>query len=41
MYWPFEDPVAGSGSDARKLQKFREIRDKIEQRLQLWLREMG
>jgi arsenate reductase len=41
MYWPFEDPVAGIGSDTQKLQKFREIRDKIEQRIQLWLREMG
>ena len=40
MYWPFEDPVAGSGSDAQKLKKFREVRDKIEQRLQLWLKEM-
>jgi arsenate reductase len=40
MYWPFEDPVAGNGSDAQKLQKFREIRDKIGQRIQLWLREV-
>jgi len=40
MYWPFEDPVGGNDSDAQKLQKFREIRDKIEQRIQLWLREM-
>ena len=40
MYWPFEDPVAGIGSDTRKLQSFREIRDKIEKRIQLWLREM-
>jgi len=40
MYWPFEDPVTASGSDAQKLQKFREIRDKIEQRIQLWLREL-
>jgi arsenate reductase len=40
MYWPFEDPVAATGSDAQKLEKFREIRDKIEQRIQLWLKEM-
>jgi arsenate reductase len=40
MYWPFEDPVGGNGSDTQKLQKFREIRDKIDQRIQLWLREM-
>jgi arsenate reductase len=41
MYWPFEDPVSDIGSDTQKLQKFREIRDKIERRIQLWLREMG
>lgn len=41
MYWPFEDPVACGGPDAEKLQKFREVRDKIDQRLQLWLREMA
>jgi arsenate reductase len=40
MYWPFEDPVGVNGSDTQKLQKFREIRDKIEQRIQLWLREV-
>jgi arsenate reductase len=40
MYWPFEDPVGGAGSEAQKLQKFREIRDKIDQRIRLWLREM-
>lgn len=41
MYWPFEDPVATCGSDGENLQKFREVRDKIDQRLQLWLKEMA
>jgi arsenate reductase len=40
MYWPFEDPVSLTGSEAQRLKKFREIRDKIEQRIQLWLREL-
>ncbi len=41
MYWPFQDPVTIIGSDEQKHQKFREIRDKIEQRIQLWLKEMA
>ncbi len=40
MYWPFDDPVKSIGSNEQKLQKFREIRDKIDQRIQLWLREL-
>ncbi len=39
LYWPFEDPVAFVGSDVEKLAKFREVRDKIAERIKLWLRE--
>ena len=41
MFWPFEDPVAFVGSDVQKLDKFREVRDKIAERIKLWLRELG
>jgi arsenate reductase len=41
LFWPFEDPVAFAGSEEAKLAKFREVRDKIAARLQLWLRELG
>ena len=41
MHWSFEDPVAFEGTDEEKLAKFREIRDKIEQRLKSWLEDQG
>ncbi len=37
MHWSFEDPAAFEGTDEEKLAKFREIRDKVEQRLKSWL----
>lgn len=40
MFWPFEDPVAFAGSEEQKLEKFREVRDRIESRIKLWLREV-
>lgn len=41
LFWPFADPAAVSGDDAAKLAKFREIRDQIEARIKLWLKEMA
>ena len=41
MHWSFEDPAAFEGTDEEKLAKFREIRDRIEQRLKAWLEEQG
>lgn len=37
--WPFADPAAHPGDEEEKLQKFREIRDQIEARVQQWLQE--
>ncbi len=37
LFWPFEDPASFQGSEAEKLQKFREIRDLIEARIVDWL----
>ena len=41
LYWPFEDPAAFVGAEDETLHKFREIRDQISARIQLWLREQG
>lgn len=41
LVWPFEDPAMFRGSDAAKLEKFREIRDLIKARLVEWLEEIG
>jgi len=40
LYWPFDDPGAVQGSEDEKLAKFREVRDQIDQRIQLWLKEL-
>lgn len=39
LYWPFEDPAAFEGSEENKLNKFREVRDKIHERLISWMIE--
>jgi arsenate reductase (thioredoxin) len=41
MHWSFEDPAAFEGTEGEKLAKFREIRDKIEQRLNAWLEKQS
>jgi arsenate reductase len=40
LFWPFEDPSAVQGSDEEKLMKFREVRNRIEQRIKSWLSEI-
>ena len=39
LNWSFEDPAAFVGSDDEKLEKFREVRDQIGQRIKAWLAE--
>ena len=39
LHWSFEDPSAFEGTDAQKLEKFRQIRDQIEKRINSWLKE--
>ncbi len=41
LSWPFDDPAAGGGSEEEKLEKFREVRDRIEKRIKLWIAEKG
>ena len=40
LFWPFEDPLAFTGTEEQKLVKFREIRDQIERRILQWLHEL-
>ena len=37
--WPFEDPAAVEGSEEEKLNKFRETRDKISEKVRSWIQE--
>jgi arsenate reductase (thioredoxin) len=39
LHWSFEDPAAAEGSEEEKLQKFREVRDQLDQKIQSWLIE--
>jgi len=39
LHWSFEDPAAFEGTSTERLEKFREIRDQIEQRIKDWLTE--
>ncbi len=40
LHWPFEDPASYEGSEEEKLAKFREVRDKIEEKIKSWLAEI-
>lgn len=37
LYWPFDDPAAVQGTEDVKLEKFREVRDKIDERIKSWI----
>ena len=39
LHWSFEDPAAFKGSEEKKLEKFREIRDQIKQKIREWVNE--
>jgi arsenate reductase len=38
-HWPFDDPAKFEGSDDERLQRVREVRDQIDQRVLQWLEE--
>ncbi len=40
IHWEFEDPAAFEGSEEEKLEKFRQIRDQVDQKIQKWLEEI-
>jgi arsenate reductase len=37
IHWGFEDPSAGTGDEAERLDAFRRVRDDIAERLRTWL----
>ncbi len=37
QYWSFEDPAAFDGTEDEKLEKFRQVRDQIEQKIKEWI----
>ena len=39
MFWPFEDPAAFVGDSSATIEEFRKVRDEIEARIKLWLKE--
>lgn len=41
MHWEFEDPAAFVGSDEETLAKFREIRDRVDERIKGWVAELA
>jgi arsenate reductase len=41
FHWAFDDPAATEGTDEEKLDKFREVRDEIDERICAWLAEQG
>ncbi|MEO8393213.1 MAG: arsenate reductase ArsC [Chloroflexota bacterium] len=41
LHWPFDDPAKATGTDAEILAKFRQVRDEIDTKLQLWLQELA
>jgi len=40
LFWPFDDPDAVQGSQQEKLEKFRQVRDQIEERIKSWLKDV-
>jgi arsenate reductase len=41
LHWPFDDPAAFEGSPEERLAKFRDVRDQIDRRIQVWLTDQG
>lgn len=37
LVWRFEDPAAAEGPEEQRVQKFRDVRDQIEQSVKDWL----
>jgi arsenate reductase len=40
LFWRFDDPAAFAGDEGERLEKFREIRDQIADRIRAWLSEV-
>ncbi|MDR3573650.1 MAG: arsenate reductase ArsC [Anaerolineaceae bacterium] len=40
LHWPFEDPARFAGTEEEKLEKFREVRNQIDQKVHEWALEV-
>ena len=40
-HWPFDDPAKFTGDEGSRLESTRRVRDQIEERLRLWLKEQN
>lgn len=36
LHWSFADPTAHAGSEEQQLEKFRQVRDQIDHKIQTW-----
>jgi arsenate reductase (thioredoxin) len=41
LHWDIEDPSKFQGTPAQKVAKFREVRDRLDQKIRLWLSQQG
>ncbi|GAA5507427.1 arsenate reductase ArsC [Novipirellula caenicola] len=41
IHWPFEDPAAAEGSERERLDRFRAVRNTIEEHIVQWVRRGG
>ncbi|VBB08888.1 low molecular weight phosphotyrosine protein phosphatase [Lucifera butyrica] len=37
LSWPFEDPAAYDGTEEEKMERFRKVRDQIEEKVRTWV----
>ncbi|HOE34929.1 MAG: arsenate reductase ArsC [Chloroflexi bacterium] len=37
LHWSFQDPAAFEGTEAERLEKFRQVRDQIDRKVRQWL----
>ena len=40
LHWAFDDPASFKGTESEKLEKFREVRNLIDQRIRAWMGEI-
>ena len=40
IHWSFEDPASFEGNREEKLEKIQQVRDKIKQRIEQWVKEL-
>ncbi|MDP2995089.1 MAG: arsenate reductase ArsC [Anaerolineales bacterium] len=41
LHWSFENPAAFEGSEEEMLEKFRQVRDQIQEKVRSWLKEIS